>query len=119
MKIILTGVLVASLVALFGCATYQPIVDTGAAKGDYPTDLTECRQIATQANPVVNAAAGAGAGAIIGALFGAVVCGRHCAEFGARVGAVNGGINGAVGTAAEQNEIVRRCMLDRGYSLLN
>lgn len=107
-------------VAIAGCATYQPIVDTrGMDSGRYQFDLGECQRLAAQVDPAANAAGNAVAGAVVGAILGSLIGGnRRGAGTGAGLGAVAGGVGGGAHSAAVQQDIFRRCMMGRGYNVL-
>ena len=115
----------AAIALLAGCATapggadYRPMVDTGHRIGDYNADLAECQQYAQRA-------AGAGDGAVAGAVGGAIVMGVLSAILGggghgrwAAVGALSGAASGAAAGETNQRDVIRRCMANRGYSVLN
>jgi uncharacterized protein YcfJ len=116
-----TGVLIATLVLLSGCATpqYRPLVDSGVSKGSYEEDVADCQQLANQRPAAAPAAGGAAVGAVLGALLGAAVGlrGNDVASVAAW-GAASGGIQGAAYGAAEQQAIVSRCMAGRGYNVV-
>jgi outer membrane lipoprotein SlyB len=99
---------------------YRPIVDLdGIDASRYECDLSDCQGYASRINPVQNAAAGAVGGALIGAAIGALIGDRSSfARFGAGVGAVQGGVAGAAGSVAAQANVVRNCMVGRGYRVL-
>ncbi len=113
---------------LAGCSqTRQPIVDTkGVDSARYQQDNYECQQYAQQVSPVEDAAtgalggaaAGAALGAITGALTGGVSAGEGAA-FGAAAGGALGLGGGAVTGIEQQRDIYRRCMIGRGYNVLN
>lgn len=107
------------LLALAGCATYRPIVDTqGVNMVQYEQDLSACQAYATQVSP----AGGAAAGAVIGALFGiatsAILGGNYMGQ-SAGIGALYGASGGAAHGAGSQVSVVRNCMAGRGYRVLN
>ncbi len=107
-------------VILFGCSTYQPIVDTkGVDMDKYFVDLRECQQYATQVDPAANAAAGAVAGAVIGAAIGAILGNRQTAGQGAAIYGLLGAGGGATEGAVSQRDIILRCMAGRGYKILH
>ncbi len=107
---------------LSGCAPapYRPIVDYGTPKNDYDADLQDCQGVASAVQPANTAAAGAVAGAIFGALLGAAVGlkGQYVANVAA-VGAVNGAAQGLAYGSVEWTRVVNRCMVGRGYNILN
>jgi outer membrane lipoprotein SlyB len=120
MRIPMVGAVLA-LALLSGCATtqYRPLVDSGVSRGDYDDDVADCQQLADQRPAAAQAAGGAAVGAVLGALLGVAVGlrGNDVANVAAW-GAANGGIQGAAYGSAEQQEIVSRCMAERGYNVV-
>jgi hypothetical protein len=110
---------------LASCAgSYRPIVDMkGVDAARYEQDLAECRAYANDVNPagealaggVVTAALGAAIGAIAGAFTGSAGTG---AAAGAAIGGVTGTATGGVGGAAQQQQVIDRCLAGRGYKVL-
>lgn len=108
--------------ALTACATqprgakYIPIIDgRDVDYSRYAVDLQECQQYAAQRDPMQAAMAGA----LIGALLGAALAPRghknDTAGYGGSIGALSGG-----GRAIEtQEDIIKRCLVGRGYSVLD
>lgn len=115
----LTTLLALALVA--GCA-YRPVIDPkGTNMNAYAKDLAECQAIA-KANDTTgeNAAIGAGVGAaIVGGLVAIITGNTRGLGRAAAAGAVAGGADGAAAGMAEQRMMVRRCLLMRGYRVLN
>lgn len=111
-----------ALVLLHGCASYRPLVDARSVSSPqkYEQDLRECQSYARQVSPAQSAAAGALFGALLGAaISGAVGGGRYVTEHVAAAGAVQGAAYGAAGGADAQVQIIRNCMNDRDYTVLN
>jgi uncharacterized protein YcfJ len=109
-------------VLLQGCASYRPLVDARSVSNShqYEQDLRECQHYAAQVSPAQSAAAGALLGALLGAaISGALGGNRYVTEHIAAAGAVQGAANGAVGGAGAQVQIIRNCMDDRGYTVLD
>jgi len=114
---------------LAGCAAQQPARATSARapivdmKGvdavQYETDLDECRQYAEQVDVGEDAATGAVAGAVLGGVTGAVARDSDTAKRAAGVGAVLGGAHGTLSGLEERDRVVRTCLRNRGYSVLN
>lgn len=120
--------LIIILIALFmsACASYRPIVDSRSIinQQEYETDLAECQAYASQVDPGTNAAVGAVGGAAVGAVLGAIVgaffgCPGETAGFGAALFGASGGMQGAGQSMAVQRDIIRRCLIGRGYQVLN
>ncbi len=104
------------LLALTACAT-KPIVDTkGLDQAQFEQDLAECTALAEQIDQGGTALKSAAAGAVIGGLFGAISgdIGR-----GAAFGGLSGGTVGALSGDQEKASIIRRCLENRGYTVLN
>lgn len=105
-----------------GCATnrgsganYNPIVDRPGPA--YAADLAECQAHAAKVMSAADGAlAGAAAGAVFGALLQAAVGGRR--NSGAWVGALSGGTSAAAAAEGGQRGIITRCLVGRGYSVL-
>lgn len=107
-----------ALSLLAGCVG-QPIVDRkGVDPVAYQRDLTECEGYARQVSVGQKAGAGAAGGAAVGAVIGAILGGVTTGE-GAAVGAVQGGVRGTASGARERSQVVRNCLRNRGYSVLN
>lgn len=101
-----------------GCAS-KPIVDRkGVDPVAYQRDLTECERYAQQVSVGQKAGTGAAAGAAVGAAIGAILGGVGTGE-GAGVGAVQGATTGTVRGVRERRQVVRNCLRNRGYAVLN
>lgn len=101
-------------------AGYRPLIDSkGVDYNRYEGDLRECQAYAAQ---VSGAAERAAAGAIIGALFGAALAAAagsgYSRNSSAAVGAVAGAAQGGAGGERDQRSVIRRCLANRGYSVL-
>lgn len=119
---LIAAALAASILA--GCAStarvYSPVIDPRIGdQGAYSAALAECRTLAEQVGQANTAAAGAVAGAIlagaIGAMFGAR--GQLLAQI-AGAGAITSGVSAAGYAGLTQQQIVQRCLTNRGYSVL-
>ena len=96
----------------------QVIIDpNGVDMGKYQQDLDACRQIAEGVDQ--KAGGGAVAGAVVGGLVGAALGNSGTAGRMAGAGAVVGGASGVGATAQEKDQVVKNCMRNRGYSVLN
>lgn len=103
-----------------GCAANgsKPIIDpAGVDMAQYDADVADCEQIATQVEQ--KAGEQAAGGALVGGLIGAIVGGVDSAVVGAGVGAVGGGAGGTVDTRQERSKVVKNCLRNRGYKILN
>lgn len=114
------------LFTLAGCAdmgaNVKPIIDTkGVNMSKYEQDLKECQEFATQQSGVGSGVAkGAGSGAAIGGLVGLVAGGNKTNIIrDAGVGAVIGSASGAHSGNQAQEHVVKRCLVGRGYKVLN
>ena len=116
--------LIVSAVLLTACAgaEVRPIVDmNGVNEARYEKDLAECQDYAKQATGMGGTAAkGAGAGAVVGGLLG-LVTGSNTTGIvqSAGAGAVIGGAGGAYKGNDSQEAVVKKCLVGRGYKVLN
>jgi outer membrane lipoprotein SlyB len=117
--------LLAVILFLSGCAGYRPVVDvSGIEPARYEWDLADCQKYADQISPAGEGAAGAVIGGVVGGLIGlavGVAFGVNPGEmagFGAAVGGVHGATSGAAGGARGQMDIIRNCLVGRGYRVL-
>jgi outer membrane lipoprotein SlyB len=128
-----TASLVAAAVLLTGCATtgqhpsggvgsgYRPIIDTAVAGFNpvkFEQDLGECQRYAANISPAGNAVGAAIAGALFGALVAAAAGGGYSRNSAAGVGAVSAAAGGAGDALQQQQNVIRRCLSGRGYSVL-
>ena len=106
---------------LAGCAQKKQIVidPTGVDMGQYQKDLQECEYLSTQVDKGSSAAKGAVGGAVVGGLVGASVGNSRDAQRMAGAGAVMGAAGSANEAQMEQNKIVKNCLINRGYKVLN
>lgn len=118
-------VIIAILLLMSGCVAYHPIIDQRSITDydQYQRDLAECQAYAQQidagASAGIGMITGAGVGAVLGAIVGAFFgCAGDTAVFGAAIGGASGLSQGAAHGVGAQQDIVRRCMVGRGYSVL-
>ncbi|TQV72094.1 glycine zipper family protein [Aliikangiella marina] len=119
LRVIFVTVLSLSFLIITGCAhRNKPIVDTrGVDMSAYRQDWFECNQYAQQ---VTNkAGAGAVGGAVVGAAVGGIVGNSETAKKGAAVGALSGAIRGQARTGSEKSAVLKNCLAQRGYRVLN
>ena len=103
-----------------GCANRNIIIDPkGVNMAQYNQDLSVCTALAEQVNVGRQTAGRALAGAAVGAAIGAAVGNSDTAQRGAGVGAVAGGAKGAGRATTEKRVVIRNCLRNRGYSVLN
>ena len=118
--------LLALVVGLAACASSGnagaggPIVDMrGVDAQQYRLDLVECNGYADQVQVGQQAARRAAAGAVVAGAVGAIFDGGDGAVRGAGTGAVVGGAHGASHGIDERRKVVRNCLRNRGYAILN
>ena len=120
MKGIWVSVILASILVSAGCASHRSdvIIDpAGVDMGRYQEDLAECQQIAQQVHQkTLGSALGGG---VVGGAVGGIVGGTETAEKGAGVGAVVGAARGATATRHEKQVVIKNCLRNRGYKVLN
>ena len=120
------AVLGVAAIVIVGCAR-QPIVDTTKPDFDnvaYQQDLAICEQLAEQIDvggealttALIGAAAGAALGAIGGAFTGDAGLG---AAIGASTGGAGGLLGGGAGAYSDRDRVVRNCLRERGYVILD
>lgn len=130
--------IILSMFTLSGCARKIIVDPNGIDPATYKKDLAECRQLTEQVESKIGE--GIITGAIVGAIFGNIMStdththtrhgwrGRHRTTVhegkdrtatGAKIGAVSGALSGAGGTAREREMVMRNCLADRGYRILN
>jgi outer membrane lipoprotein SlyB len=91
----------------------------GVDQTQYRVDLVECQEFAEQVAVGGRAVAGAASGAVVGGLVGATVGDRDTAKRSAGTGAVLGGARGTGSALREKQVVVRNCLRNRGYAVLN
>ena len=98
----------------------EPIIDRkGVSEAQYQQDLIECRTYADEVAIARKAGTGAVTGAAVGGVFGAIVGNSSTAQRGAGIGAVGGGAQGVSEGLREREFVIKRCLLGRGYRVLN
>lgn len=120
MKYILYCFMLIAITSAAGCAANRskPVIDpNGVDMGLYQYDLAECQQISEQVDQ--KAGAGALGGAVVGGLIGAIVGDSNQVKRSAGVGGVLGGAKGAGATERERSLVVKNCLRNRGYKVLN
>ncbi|HMB39079.1 MAG TPA: hypothetical protein VKO85_08370 [Wenzhouxiangellaceae bacterium] len=107
--------LVATLL-LAGCASDPIIDDTAVDSVQYQKDLEECREVAQQ----VKAASTIGKSALFSAAFGAAIGAvTGSAGRGAATGAISGVGGGGLKADEEKSTVIKNCLRQRGYKVLN
>lgn len=116
-RMVCTMVSLLALSLCAACASKKPIIDTAGVDMDqYARDLADCEQVATQVDTGGTAAKSAAAGAAVGAALGAVWGDIGSSAAG---GAVTGGAGGLLAADEEKARVVKNCMRNRGYAVLN
>lgn len=101
---------------LSSCAS-DPIIDPrGVNMAQFEKDKADCEQVAQQVNTAGKVGKSAAAGAAVGAAVGAIY---SDAGKGAAAGAVQGGAAGGLSADQEKARVVRNCLRNRGYQILN
>ena len=119
MKKILLISLIISLVSVTGCARRaQIIIDPyGVDMARYQQDLAECQHLSRQVDSKVGE--GIIGGAIVGAIAGSIIGGSRTTDKTAKLGALSGGLKGGASTRYERIRVVKNCLRNRGYQVLN
>lgn len=105
---------------LFTCASNQYLVDTkGVDMQQYELDLEECKAYAEQLKTGKTVAKSAGFGALVGAAIGAALGDSDLAADMATSSAIQGGAVGGIEGNRSKHEIVKSCLRQRGYKVLN
>lgn len=104
---------------LNGCARHaQIIIDPkGVDMEAYHADLAECQHLANQVESQI--AEGVVGGAVVGALFGAIVGGRRTSVTTGQLGALSGGLSAGGKEHYQREKVIRNCLRNRGYQILN
>ena len=120
MKSIIYCIAIVAITFAAGCATNRskPIIDPDSVDMElYQYDLAECEQIAEQVDQKAGSAAVSGA--VVGGVIGAIVGDSNAVKRSAGVGGVLGGVKGAGATERERSQVVKNCLRNRGYTILN
>ncbi len=115
--VLLPSILV--MLTFTGCARHaQIIIDPhGVDMGQYQADLAECQHLAQQVDSKVGGRVVGGA--IVGAIAGSIIGGNSTTVRAAQLGALSGGVSGDAATKQERNRVVKNCLRNRGYQVLN
>lgn len=122
MQRIIAATVAAALLA--GCAStaqvYQPIIDPSIGDQARVHDaLAECRALAEQIRQADRAAGGAVVGAVIGLAVGAMfgLRGQNLAALAGSTALVSG-VRSAEYAGLSQEQVIARCLANRGYAVL-
>ncbi len=115
-KYLLLSLIIGSL-GLNGCARHGNIIidPQGVDMAMYQTDLAQCKQLAEQVES--RAAKGIVGGAIVGTVVGRILGGSG--ERAGQLGALSGGLKGAGASRRERTRVIKNCLRNRGYQILN
>jgi len=98
----------------------NPIIDKQNVNlAQYEADLTQCRDYTDEVALAQKAGSGAVSGAVVGGVIGAAVGDSEFAKKGAGIGAVGGGARGIGEGIRERERVTKRCLMGRGYRVLN
>jgi hypothetical protein len=114
--------LLAPLVFLTACTTTNEIIidKKGVDMARYAVDKAECEAYAEEVRTGEKAARGAASGAVVGGAGGVIVGdSSESAVRGAGVGAVTGAARGVAEGERDKVQVVKRCLIGRGYRVLN
>lgn len=118
--VLLSTLLLASCSSIEDLTGNNPIIDKqGVNLAHYEADLLQCQNYADDVAIAQKAGSGAVAGAVVGGVFGAVVGNSDTAKKGAGIGAVGGGARGVGEGIRERDQVIKRCLIGRGYRVLN
>ncbi|TNF34690.1 MAG: glycine zipper family protein [Gammaproteobacteria bacterium] len=114
------GVMAMCLV-LAACAGKERIIIDEAQSDmtNYEQDRAECESYADQVSVAGDAGKGAVVGAVVGGLVGAAVGNSRSVQKGAGAGAAIGGAQGAGKGVQERHQVIKQCLRNRGYQVLN
>ncbi|MES2625600.1 MAG: glycine zipper family protein [Pseudomonadota bacterium] len=98
----------------------EPIIDTqGVDLASLEQDKLDCQAYADQVQVGRQTAVAAGTGAVLGGVIGGVFGNSSTAKRGASAGAASGAVQGAGGGLRDRQQVIRNCLLGRGYRVLN
>jgi hypothetical protein len=117
-KLLITCFSSAILMLLAACSAHpDPIIDErGVNMVNYQADLQECESYADPISVGEGAAKGAAGGAAVGAATGAISGDVYS---GAGYGAIFGATRYGNEADREKRMVVKRCLMGRGYRVLN
>ncbi|MCV6605552.1 MAG: glycine zipper family protein [Porticoccaceae bacterium] len=95
------------------------IDEKGVDMAAFHGDLADCEGYAGYVNKGERVVGRAAEGAVVGGVLGAVFDGSDGAAKGAGTGAVLSGVRGARSAEWEKKRVVRNCLHNRGYRVLN
>jgi hypothetical protein len=108
------------LASLFACSSHRVIIDKqGVDMAQYEADRQECEAYAEEVPVGEEVAKGAARGGFLWAVYGAIFGDSRTVARTAGAGAVGGGAQGGVKAEAEQDRVIKNCLRNRGYKVLN
>lgn len=115
-KHLLLSLIIGSM-TITACSRHAKIIidPQGVDMAMYQADLAQCQQLADQVES--KAAAGIIGGALVGAAVGQILGGSGRTT--GKLGALSGGLSGAGATHQERSLVIRNCLRNRGYQILN
>ena len=117
MKKLILGI---GLLTLAACSSQRVIVDQRYSDmSNYSRDLAECQSYADQVPTGEEVAKGTMGGAVIGGALGAIVGDSGTAKRGAGAGALGGAVRGGSKSKSEKDRVIKNCLRNRGYKVLN
>lgn len=98
----------------------EPIIDMAGVDPEVlELDMAECEAYADEVEVGRQVATGAATGAVVGGTIGAIFGNGETAARTAGVGAATGSVRGAGGAMSERRQVIRNCLIGRGYLVLN
>jgi uncharacterized protein YcfJ len=108
------------LFSITACASHKIIIDKeGVDMSKYEHDLETCKQYAEEVETGAEVGKSALGGAVVGGAVGVIIGGRRSAGKLAGVGAVVGAARGGSSASREQSQVIKNCLRERGYKVLN
>lgn len=120
MKQLLVLVIMTMSIMQFACSSKKSdvIIDPAYVdRAQYEQDYAECERIAEQVRQ--KAGERAAKGAIVGGIIGAILGDKESAAKGAGIGVVGGASKGSRETEREKLKVIKNCLRNRGYTVLN
>ena len=109
-----------AMLLLSACSSQRVIVDRhGTDMSNYDRDLAECRTYAEQVPTGQEVAKGTAGGAVIGGALGAILGDSRDAKRAAGAGALGGAVRGGSRADSEKDRVIKNCLRNRGYKVLN
>lgn len=104
-------------VSLTACSS-KPIIDTkGLDPAQYEQDLAECEAVSDQVNQAESVGKSAAFGALVAGAIDLVVDGKIGTT--TAIGGITGAAGGASSSDQEKATVLKNCLKNRGYTVLN